>query len=320
MRRRRRKIRKIWRNDGLYNFLRNYVDWATRRIYSRIYTEGRENIPTDGLIVYAPNHCCTMMDPMVLLQDDKRPLAFGARADVFKKPSVARIMYFLKILPLSRERDGMAAVTENLDVFNNAVKCMENGVPFCMFAEGRHRPERGLQPLKKGVARIALQAAGTQEKPVYIVPVGLDYETFFDSMTGLTIRYGKAIRVEAEDNIRQIMQTLTENLESLIGRPPVTVPRLGIVLKALLFPIFAISFVLCWPILLATAILSRKLKDRAWINTIRYGCLFVGVVLLTLIEGIPALVLLPWYISLPLIVALWYSHSIFHYILNIYKK
>ena len=57
---------------------------------------------------------------------------------------------------------------------------LEHGVPVCMFPEGRHRPAHSLLPLGKGVMRAAVAANDRfgKERPVYIVPVGIEYGDF----------------------------------------------------------------------------------------------------------------------------------------------
>ncbi|HQB24056.1 MAG TPA: 1-acyl-sn-glycerol-3-phosphate acyltransferase, partial [Bacteroidales bacterium] len=57
----------------------------------------------------------------------------------------------------------------------------KNKVPFVIAPEGTHRPMHSLLPFGKGVFRIALLANEELqgEKQVYIVPVGLEYGSFF---------------------------------------------------------------------------------------------------------------------------------------------
>ena len=48
--------RKVWQPSKGYDILRYYVDFTTRCSFSEVKISGRENIPTDGSIMYAPNH------------------------------------------------------------------------------------------------------------------------------------------------------------------------------------------------------------------------------------------------------------------------
>ena len=97
----------IYDKDVKYDILKPFVDWCTRRSYRRIQVQGRENIPTDGAVLLAPNHCNTLMDALVVLQATRQDKVFGARADMFNNPFVvspqpSRRPTNIRILLLSR--------------------------------------------------------------------------------------------------------------------------------------------------------------------------------------------------------------------------
>ena len=76
--------KKIYDKDPFYAVLKPVVDWCTRQSYRRIDVRGKENLPEDGAVLLAPNHSNTLMDALVMLQAQKAPTVFGARADMFK--------------------------------------------------------------------------------------------------------------------------------------------------------------------------------------------------------------------------------------------
>ena len=190
-------MRKPYERDWRYSWARIWCDDAIRSIFSKITSYGKEYVPTDGAVILAPNHCNTLMDALVILQDWKDATLFGARADIFKKQSVDRILRFLKILPISRVRDGAQAVLKNRKTMDEVVECLDHGMKYCMFCEGTHRPMHSLLPLKKGIVRTALLANERigGSKPVYIVPIGLEYQDYYRTRTPMSIRYGEAINV-----------------------------------------------------------------------------------------------------------------------------
>ena len=55
---------KIYENDRLYSMLRYYVDYCIRTSYRETTVCGQENIPEDGAVIIAPNHCNTLMDAL----------------------------------------------------------------------------------------------------------------------------------------------------------------------------------------------------------------------------------------------------------------
>ena len=91
---------KIYEKNLGYTLLKPYVDWCTKQSYSQCEVRGKENIPTDGAVIIAPNHCNTLMDALVILQAFRNESVFGARADMFKSPFLAKAMFFFRILPV----------------------------------------------------------------------------------------------------------------------------------------------------------------------------------------------------------------------------
>ena len=139
----------LYEKDWKYSWARVWCDSATRSLFSAIRSEGKENVPRDGSVLLAPNHCNTLMDALVILQDWKEATLFGARADIFRKPAVRKILRFLRILPIPRARDGAREVTHNRATMEEVAECLEHGMRFCMFCEGTHRSKHTLLPLKK---------------------------------------------------------------------------------------------------------------------------------------------------------------------------
>ncbi len=84
--------RPVYKKNIAYMVLRPYVDHFTRNSYSKTIVRGQENIPEDGAVILAPNHCNALMDALVILRAFKDGTVFGARADIFRRPSVAKIM------------------------------------------------------------------------------------------------------------------------------------------------------------------------------------------------------------------------------------
>ena len=225
-------MRKTYEKDWRYIALKNWCDATVRSLFSKIQSEGWEKVPTDGAVLLSPNHCNTLMDALVVLQDRPDATLFGARADVFRKPALNKFLRFLRILPIPRVRDGLQEVLHNRETMDEVVECLDHGMRYCMFAEGTHRPQHSLLPLKKGITRTALLANERfgGSKPVYIVPMGLEYEDYYRLQTPLRIRYGDPINVteylaahpdagEAEIH-RGLLALLKERIAALITYLP----------------------------------------------------------------------------------------------------
>ena len=189
---------KIQDDNRLYSFLKHFVDHHTRRSFTKFQVVGRENIPTDGACIFGSNHCNTLMDAMVLLASTKGKKVFIARGDIFSNPKIAKVLKWIRILPIFRMRDGIGAVRDkNGDTIDQAVDVIHDEVPLFLFPEAAHRTKHSLRPLSKGIFHIALEANRQfgQEKPVYIVPVGLEYGDYFRFRSTLLVKYGRPINV-----------------------------------------------------------------------------------------------------------------------------
>jgi len=193
-----------------YDILKLYCDWNVRRSYRIAEVRGIENLPTDGAVILASNHCNTLMDALVILRGHPAMTVFGARADVFKNPTVAKIVTFLRILPLTRERDGIRNVVKNFDIMDQISDILNDGVAFCFFPEGTHRPKHSLLPIKKGLTRMAMVADEKldEDKPLYMVPVGLEYGDYFRFRSTSLVTFGKPVEIR-----KKIRNTETKDLK-----------------------------------------------------------------------------------------------------------
>ncbi len=211
---------KIYEKELSYTILKPAVDLCTRASYLQIEVKGKENIPTDGAVLITANHCNTLMDALVILQAFGDESVFGARADMFKRKIIAKAMFFFRILPMVRQRDGLRNVLKNYESIDTITETLENGVRFCIYPEGRHRPAHSLLPLGKGALRAALAANakfGT-EKPVYIIPTGIEYGDYFRYRSTCLVTFGKPINVTEfvrnldVENEAQMMEPLRKEL------------------------------------------------------------------------------------------------------------
>ena len=188
--------KKIQDYNRWYDLLRYYVDFVLHLSYRSIRYEGRENIPQDGAVIYAPNHTNALMDALVILAMDRKAKVFVARADIFRRPLLAKIFSFLKIMPIMRMRDGIDEVKKNTETIERAVDVLRDKVPFCIFPEGTHQAKYSSLPLSKGIFRIAFQAQELMpDMPLYIVPVGLRYGSFFRFRSTVRVQIGDPINV-----------------------------------------------------------------------------------------------------------------------------
>jgi len=193
--------------DFFYHLLRSYVGfWHNYIYYRKVIVFGKERIDWSVPNIFAPNHQNALMDALAVLCTLKKQLIFLARADIFKKKLVARILYAFKMLPVFRIRDGYENLKQNDDTFHDTYRVMQHNTGIAILPEGNHAGFRRLRQLKKGICRIAFQAgeASDFKMDVKIVPVGLEFSHYWLFRQVLTVVYGHPISVsEYYDTYRE---------------------------------------------------------------------------------------------------------------------
>lgn len=189
--------KKIQDKSKLYTLLRHYVDWSTIQAYREHEIVGLENIPENASIILAPNHSNALMDALIVLSMNEPYKVFVARADMFKVRLFAKILTFLKIMPIMRIRDGVEEVKKNQEIIDKSVSVLNDGIPFCILPEGTHRDQHSLLPLGKGIFRIALQAQEQlgERRDVCIVPIGIEYGNYYRFRSTVFIQVGEPISI-----------------------------------------------------------------------------------------------------------------------------
>ena len=188
----------IEKHSARYALLKSVAGfWHNNVFYRKVIVLGRENINPDHPVIFAPNHQNALMDALAVLFTNNGQNVFLARADIFKRKSIAAILYFLKILPVYRIRDGFSSVKGNDEIFIKTIDVLKNKNGLVILPEGDHAGFRRLRQLKKGICRVAFQsdeATGFSLK-IKIIPVGLEFSNYSRFRQVLTVAYGKPIEV-----------------------------------------------------------------------------------------------------------------------------
>lgn len=216
------KRKKLQDSDWRYNILHFCVDIATKASFRRIKYYGLERIPKDGAVIFAPNHSGALMDAMVMVAMDRAPKVFVARADIFRNSKLAKMFHLFKMMPIMRMRDGVEEVKKNNRTIEIAADVLKDKVPLCIFPEGTHQTKYSMLPLSKGIFRIALQAKELLGKtPLYIVPVGIRYGSFFRFRSTASIQIGIPINIGefiAQNNDKTPQEQMNLMRKCLDGR------------------------------------------------------------------------------------------------------
>ena len=225
-----KKKSQFW-GHWLYRIIYAYASVIHRFYYRKITVVGLEKIPADTPVLFAPNHQNALMDALAVLFAARKPVGFLARADIFKKPAIAKTLNLLKILPIYRIRDGVEQLGRNQEVFENTIDVLNSNTPICILPEGNHEGKKQLRSLKKGIFRIAFQAEASTDfrLNLHIIPVGLDYSDYFNPGSDLVVVFGKPIKVadyatqyleNEQKTVHNLMSLLAESMRSVMIHIP----------------------------------------------------------------------------------------------------
>jgi len=221
-------IKRIDKKSYIYLFLKYFVAfWHNYVFYKRIVIQNREKVPENAHLIFTGNHQNALMDALVFLFGTKRRLVFMARSDIFKNPIIAAFLYFFRMLPIFRIKDGFSAVKKNNQIFLKTIDVIKKNIGIVIMVEGNHGDKRRLRTLKKGFARIAFQTeeANDFKLDMKIVPIGIDYSNYDNFRTELLINFGDPISVSDyyeiyKDKpaiaINQIKETLAKSMKPLM--------------------------------------------------------------------------------------------------------
>lgn len=179
------------------SFLTLLVKIALHGYFRKIIIQGRENIPKNRPILLVANHQNALIDPILLATHTTLKPYFLTRASVFKNSFAAKMLDYIRMLPVYRVRDGFSTIQQNQHTFDKTYEVLRENGTVIIFAEGSHSLIRNLRPLSKGFTRIAF---GFKDKypdqPPVILPVALDYSAHMRSGSVARVTFGKAIEVD----------------------------------------------------------------------------------------------------------------------------
>ena len=181
----------------LYFLGYNLTKLGSRVFYKTHQVIGIENIPKDKPVLFAANHQNAFMDATVIGSNLKKPIYYMVRADIFKKKSVAKLLWAINMMPIFRQRDGANAVKKNEAIFDKCHDLLNEKKPILVFAEGNQGKQKKLRPLQKGIFRMGLGAENKHEGiDVHIVPIGLYYSDTVNMGAKMLIHFGKPMKIQ----------------------------------------------------------------------------------------------------------------------------
>ncbi|MFH0909746.1 MAG: lysophospholipid acyltransferase family protein [bacterium] len=149
--------RKHW--PAFYNVTRVVItSWL--KLWLRYRAYGNENVPREGGCILAANHASYLDPSLVACGIWHRSVRFMARDSLFRFPGFAQFMYWIGVVPLSRERGDVGAL-------KRAIQLLKEGACICLYPEGTRTSDGELQVAKGGIGFL-IAKAGVPVIPTYI--------------------------------------------------------------------------------------------------------------------------------------------------------
>jgi hypothetical protein len=156
-------------------------------------------------LLIAVNHQNALVDSLIVGWLVPRRIAMTAKATLTDNPLIAILFRMLHVVPLRRMSDEASKQnglpvdrSRNVHAFAEIFKLLERDGALLIFPEGKSHNETGLEPLKTGLARVALQARDEHGiMGVRILPLGLVFEDKGTPGTAVCAHVGTAIEMDS---------------------------------------------------------------------------------------------------------------------------
>ncbi len=160
--------------------------------YSTVEITGLERLDPTRPTLYAPTHPNSIVDPLLLTLFEDRPLRFVARDGLFRVPGLGAVLRAIGAVPVRRRMDHAGGV-DNRGALEECAKALADGGAVVLFPEGKTHARLRVEPLKTGLARIALDA---HPAPVRILPIGLNYLVRHAFRSDVHVAIGEPIELD----------------------------------------------------------------------------------------------------------------------------
>lgn len=223
----------------IYSALRWINGIALHWFYRDIRITGRSQIPFSAPLLIAVNHQNALVDSLIVAWAVPRRITMTAKATLLENPLIALLFRVLGVVPLRRVSDEVrrsngfsADRSRNGEAFQEILRLLEQRGAVLIFPEGKSHNEVGLEPLKTGLARLALQARDQRSiKGVTILPLGLVFEDKGVPGTIAGVNVGEAIEMDSWPNSDHgaLTEEIAKRLRSVSERATLPVAEARVV-------------------------------------------------------------------------------------------
>jgi 1-acyl-sn-glycerol-3-phosphate acyltransferase len=176
----------------LYSFLKLPAKIALHFYCRKITINKKEVLQFEGPLLIAANHPNSFLDAIILATLFKYPVYSLTRGDAFANKLYTKLLRLMNMLPVYRISEGAKNLEHNYSTFDACQDIFKANGIVLIFSEGRCINEWHLRPLKKGTARLALNA-WQQNIPLKVLPAGINYSCFRKFGKNIILNFGELI-------------------------------------------------------------------------------------------------------------------------------
>ena len=193
------------------------------RLVFRGRTEGRDQVPVEGALVVIANHG-SHLDPPLLAHALGRPVAFMAKAELFRVPLFGRLIRACGAYPVSRGTGDRAAI-------RTASERLRRGWAIGLFLDGTRRADGRVHAPQLGAALLAARC-GVPLLPVAIINShrALGPQGGGLRLVPVHVRIGTPIPPPASpgrDELERVTGAAQEQINALLDQGLIQAPRLA---------------------------------------------------------------------------------------------
>jgi 1-acyl-sn-glycerol-3-phosphate acyltransferase len=212
----------FYKKQLLYQLLLLPAKLAIYFYCRKVTINKKEMLRMPGPLLIAANHPNSFLDAIVLASIFKSTIYSLARGDAFIGKMTNKIFAALNMLPVYRVSEGTENIENNYTTFDACQKLFEQNKIVLIFSEGRCINEWHLRPLKKGTARLAINA-WENNIPLKVLPLGINYSSFRFYGKNLILNFGTIISKKDMEgylsngrSIKEFNERLQSQLEKLV--------------------------------------------------------------------------------------------------------
>lgn len=186
-----------WLQNLFYAVLKRSVRVGARAAFSEVEIRGMNDVPWEEPCIVSPNHPNAFLDALLVGAFAPTKMSYMARSDIFGSP-FDWFLHALQMVPVYRRRDGYEKLALNEQIFAAQRENLRQDGSLLIHSEAAHAHTYPLRPLSKGSARFAAETHQALDRPVWLVPSGINYYHLRRPGFKLSLIFGTPIRVDEQ--------------------------------------------------------------------------------------------------------------------------